>query len=220
MSPDSRQSEEKSTVSLRKRPGRAGKLASHKNMDSIAEVAAGPTEDSIFVPKKLDNSLASKLSTNVNSNSYRLEPLALKDNKALEFLEYYYQKIDRTMRKSFGTPAQVLLDARNGLKPTWISIRQGSKDSGLLIYNMDPHEENKPRLNILNMSITNREGLEESVRLCLEYIWNHSKAVEIRIGLHHYEGTTIDKVTKLEKKCLKVDEEYKSLLKRFNFKWR
>ena len=80
-----------------------------------------------------------------------------------------------------------MLEARNGLRPTWISIRKGSKDAGLLIFNVDPMEQNKTRINILNMSITNREGLEDSVRICLEYIWKNTKADEIRVGLHHFE---------------------------------
>ena len=62
-----------------------------KNMDSIAEVAAGPTEDSLFVPKKVENTIVEdKTNLSVNSTSYRLEPLALQDRKALEFLDYYY----------------------------------------------------------------------------------------------------------------------------------
>ena len=70
------------------------------------------------------------------------------------------------------------------------------------------------------MSTTHREGLEEAVRLSIEYIWKHTVAQEIRIGLHHFETVVIDPKTKEEKTVLKVDEEYKSLLKRFNFKWK
>ena len=103
-SPDSKESEIVSPTSSKKKEDRVRNSQNPKTMESIAEVAAGPTEDSIFIPKKLETSINEKHASNVNSSISRLEPLALKDNKALEFLEYYYHKIDKTMRKSFGNP--------------------------------------------------------------------------------------------------------------------
>jgi hypothetical protein len=64
------------------------------------------------------------------------------------------------------------------------------------------------------MSVTHREGLEEAVRLSLDYIWKNTEAEELRIGLHHFDVEEKGKVSK------KVDEEYKSVLKLFNFRWK
>ena len=72
----------------------------------------------------------------------------------------------------------------------------------------------KNRINIIQMSTTNRAGLEEAVRLCLDYIWQNTEAEELRIGLHHFE------VEEDGKKTLKLDEEYRSVLKRFKFRWK
>ena len=72
----------------------------------------------------------------------------------------------------------------------------------------------KNRINILQMSVTNRKGLEEAIHLCMEYIWNNTDAEEVRVGLHHFEGEVKGK------KQLVVDEEYKTMLKQFKFKWK
>ena len=72
----------------------------------------------------------------------------------------------------------------------------------------------KIRINILQMSVSNRDGLEEAMKLCLDYIWKYTNAEEVRIGIHHFE------VEEKGKEVLKVDEEYKSCLKRFKFKWK
>lgn len=84
----------------------------------------------------------------------------------------------------------------------------------MLIFNQDASSLELNRVNIQQMSVTNRKGLEEAVHLCLTYIWEHTKAEEVRIGLHHFE------VEEKGKTVLRVDEEYKAILKRFNFKWK
>ena len=160
----------------------------------------------------------SKKVADVDDQHYRIEPLALKEKRALDFLNYYNHRCDATMRKTFGAPDEILHQARLGLRPTWINLRKAAQDGGLLIFNVDPQVTTATRINILQMSTTNREGLEEAVRLSLDYIWKNTEAEELRIGLHHFEkmiGETPNK-----KKKLVVDEEYKSLLKKFNFKWK
>lgn len=56
---------------------------------SIAEIAAGPTEESTFVPKMDPNKQPSKKVADVDDVHYRIEPLALKEKWALDFLNYY-----------------------------------------------------------------------------------------------------------------------------------
>jgi len=73
---------------------------------------------------------------------------------------------------------------------------------------------NKSRYNILLMSVTHRDGLEEAVRLSVNYIWKNTDAEELRIGLHHFE------VEEKGRKVMRVDSEIKSVLKRFNFRWK
>lgn len=180
----------------------------------IAEIAAGPQEESVFVPKKNPECYPTQVVANVDSDAYRVEPLELKEKRALEFLDFYNQKCDKNMRRTFGVTTEVLKAAKMGLRPTWIQLRKGSKDAGLLIFNKDANVQNKNRYNILQMSVTHRSGLEEAIRLCLNYIWKNTDAEELRIGLHHFEVEEEGKIKS------KVDEEYKSCLKRFNFRWK
>lgn len=184
------------------------------NERSIAEIAAGPENESVFIPKQDPECFPTKKIANVDSDSYRAEPLKMKEQRALEFLDFYNQKCDKNMRLTYGKPIEVLQEARRGLRPTWISLRKGAKDSGLLIFNKDASILNKSRYNILQMSVTHRDGLEEAVRLSLNYIWKNTDAEELRIGLHHFD------VEEKGRKMQRVDGEIKSVLKRFNFRWK
>jgi len=42
------------------------------------------------------------------------------------------------MRKTIGKPIEIFNDAKAGLKPTWINLRKGALDSGILLYSIDP----------------------------------------------------------------------------------
>ena len=54
--------------------------------------------------------------------------------------------------------------------------------------------------------------------MCLDYIWKHTDAQELRIGLHHFEKMVGESPKKKPK--LVVDEDFKTLLKKFNFRWK
>ena len=103
--------------------------------ESIADVAAGPAEESVFVPKKEGGKFPTQKKADVDDDKYRIEPLELQEKKALEMLDYYNQKCDKKMRLTFGQPDYVLEQSKMGLKPTWIVLRQKAKDAGMLIFN-------------------------------------------------------------------------------------
>jgi len=56
---------------------------------SIAEIAAGPDNESVFIPKQDPECFPTKKVANVDSDSYRAEPLRMKEQRALEFLDFY-----------------------------------------------------------------------------------------------------------------------------------
>ncbi len=56
---------------------------------SIAEIAAGPAEESTFIPQMDPNAQPSKKVADVDDQHYRIEPLVLKEKRALDFLNYY-----------------------------------------------------------------------------------------------------------------------------------
>ena len=50
----------------------------------------------------------SKKVADVDDQHYRIEPLVLKEKRALDFLNYYNQRCDQTTRKTFGMPKEIL----------------------------------------------------------------------------------------------------------------
>ena len=104
--------------------------ANKKNLstikDSIADCAAGPADESLFVPRKDPNFYPTEKKADVDDDRYRLEPLELKEQRALEYLDYYNQKLDKNMAKTFGLPQEVMKQARSGLRPTWIALRKAA----------------------------------------------------------------------------------------------
>lgn len=117
---------------------------------------------------------------------------------------------------SIGKPSQIFSETKIGLRPTWINLRRGSLDSGILIFCIDPltHGTGKMRINITCLAVTHWESFDEAIKVGLAYIWNNTQAEEIRIGLYHFKHSE----SGVEKE--QVDEDYKSVLKKFNFWWK
>ncbi len=101
-----------------------------------------------------------------------------------------------------------------GLRPTYINLRKGTKDSGLLIFYLDPTcHDGKIRIVISNLTVIDRSGIEEALLLSLNYIWTQTQADEVRLGLHDFKETdTVENTTKEF-----FDEDYKTILKKNGF---
>jgi len=120
------------------------------------------------------------------------------------------------MRSSIGKPTQIFSETKIGLRPTWINLRKGSLDSGILIFCIDPssHGSGKIRITITCLAVTHRDSFEEAIKVALTYIWNNTQAEEVRIGLYHFKHME----NGVEKE--QVDEDYKNVLKKLNFRWK
>jgi len=88
------------------------------------------------------------------------------------------------MRTNFGKPKDILEATWSGLRPTYINLRKGTKDSGLLMFYLDPYShDDKTRIVISNLTVIDRSGIEDAVGLCINYIWKNTIADELWIGL-------------------------------------
>lgn len=92
-------------------------------------------------------------------------------------------------------------------------MRKGSLDAGILIFCIDPTQV-KIRVNITCLAVTHRESFDQAIKVALDYIWKSTQAEEIRIGLYHFKHNE----NGVEKE--QVDEDYKELLKKLNFRWK
>jgi len=88
------------------------------------------------------------------------------------------------MWTNFGKPKEILETTWSGLWPTYINLWKGTKDSGLLIFYLDPFcHDAKTWIVISNLTVIDWSGIEEAVELCVNYIWKNTIADEVRIGL-------------------------------------